>query len=376
MEEKLLIKNKQTLAILVNGQHKVMGTFSKGYIEHLPYKKVVLFGGLIPIFKVGTPKWKQKLIRYWLTLLALKNPQKIEQLKIKRLTNILKREKIDIALCEFLNTAASAMPACKNANIAMISNVLGYEINDRTVIERFKEKYKALAKYQAHTIPVAKDMIPKLVELGFNDSDITYSPIGPTEDFFKISPNYKSQQFIAIGRFCETKAPHNTILAFNKASQVFPDAKLVMAGTGELMGQCLQLVEQLNIKDKVTFVGWINKEQQKQLLSESMAFVQHSVTAKNGDREGTPVAILEASAAALPIISTLHAGIPDTVANNVTGFLSKENDWESMGDHMIQLLSNKNLCLEMGEKGKKLVKENFSEKQHLHIITNIIQSII
>ena len=46
------------LAILVNGEYKVMGNFSRGYIDDLPYKNVVLFGGLIPIFKNGTPKWK------------------------------------------------------------------------------------------------------------------------------------------------------------------------------------------------------------------------------------------------------------------------------------------------------------------------------
>lgn len=365
----------KTLAILVNGQYKVMGTFSKSYIEDLPYKKVVLFGGLIPIFKNGTPKWKQKLIRYWITLLALKNPQRIEQLKLKRLASILKKEKVDVVLCEFLNTAASAMPACKRANIPMVSNVLGYEINIHEVVRRFEQKYKDLAQYQSHTIPVAKDMIPKLVALGFDENKITYSPIGPTEDFFHIEPNYDNQQILAIGRFCETKAPHYTIKAFHEVLKKLPNAKLIFAGSGELLEPCIQLVSELGIEKNVDFVGWINKEMQKKLLSESTIFVQHSVVARNGDKEGTPVAILEASAAGLPVVSTYHAGIPDTVIHGKTGFLVEEHDWKSMGQHMYNLLNNKMLWGGASKNSKIFCKENFSMKQHLKIVDDAIKKL-
>ena len=353
-----------------------MGNFSRGYIDDLPYKNVVLFGGLIPIFKNGTPKWKQKLIRYWITFLAFNNPKKIEKLKIKRLTNILKKEKVNIALCEFLNTAASVLPACEKANIPMISNVLGYEINIKEYVGKFREKYQSLAQYQSHTIPVAKEMIPKLVALGFDRDKITYSPIGPTKDFFEIKPNYESLQFLAIGRFVETKAPHLTIKAFNEVLHQYPDAKLVFAGDGEMMTDCVNLVKQLNIEDNVNFIGWINKEQQKILLSESFAFIQHSVTAQNGDKEGTPVAILEASAAGLPIVSTFHAGIPDTVIHEKTGYLVQEHDWKKMGQHMISLLKNRELAKTMGYHGRCFCRDNFSMEHHLNIVNDIIKNII
>ena len=369
-------QTNKKLAILVNGEYKVMGNFSRGYIDDLPYKNVVLFGGLIPIFKNGTPKWKQKLIRYWIAFLAFNNPKKIEKLKIKRLTNILKKEKVNIALCEYLNTAASVLPACKKANIPMISNVLGYEINIKERVEKFREKYQSLAQYQSHTIPVAKEMIPKLVALGFDRDKITYSPIGPTKDFFEIKPNYESLQFLAIGRFAETKAPHLTIKAFNEVLHQYPDAKLVFAGDGEMMTDCVNLVKQLNIEDNVNFIGWINKEQQKILLSESFAFIQHSVTAQNGDKEGTPVAILEASAAGLPIVSTFHAGIPDTVIHEKTGYLVQERDWKKMGQHMISLLKNRELAKTMGYHGRCFCRDNFSMEHHLNIVNDIIKNII
>lgn len=257
----------------------------------------------------------------------------------------------------------------------MISNILGYEINVKEIVERFKTKYEDLAKYKSYAIPVARDMIPKLKLLGFNEENITFSPIGPTDDVFEISPNFESLQFLAIGRFTETKAPHNTILAFNEVLKKFPDAKLVMAGSGEMMDFCVNLVEELGIKDKVNFIGWISKEQMKKLFLESSVFVQHSVTAKNGDKEGTPVVILEASAAGLPIVSTFHAGIPDTVIHEETGFLVEENDWKSMARYMQELLLDKELYQNMSIKGKEFVRSHFSMKAHLEVIQNIIDKL-
>ena len=67
-----------------------------------------------------------------------------------------------------------------------------------------------------------------------------------------------------------------------------------------------------------------------QHLKSSTAFAQHSITAENGDMEGTPVGIVEASYAGLPVISTFHAGIPDVINNRETGLLVEEHDVEEM----------------------------------------------
>lgn len=368
--------NNKKIAILVNGFHKPMGVFSKGYIEELKYDKVIIFGGLIPIFKLGTPKWKQFFVRYWLTILALKDDKKITKLKINRLAKILKEEKVDLALCEFLNTGASSLPACKKANVPMISNVLGYEINDNNVLKRFSTKYEELAKYQSYTVCVAKYMIEKLSEFGFPKNKTLYSPIGAANEFYELKPKLINQQFLAIGRFTETKAPQNTILAFHAVSKQHKTATLVMAGAGELLEDCKHLVMELNISDKVNFVGWINRSQQKKLLENSIAFVQHSVTAKNGDREGTPVAIIEASAAGLPVVSTIHAGIPDVITHGETGYLVDEHDWKNMAKYMSQIIEDRQTLMKMSVKTKEVSKANHSLTAHLSLISNLIDNTI
>ena len=67
------------------------------------------------------------------------------------------------------------------------------------------------------------------------------------------------------------------------------------------------------LEQNVRFLGVITAEDFRELLSESLAFVQHSVTALNGDMEGTPLTVMEASSTGLPVVATLHAGIPDVI---------------------------------------------------------------
>src|SRR5690606_24279507 len=112
-----------------------------------------------------------------------------------------------------------------------------------------------------------------------------------------------------------------------------PDASLIMAGDGVLLNMCQNLARHLEIEKQVLFPGVITPETYRELLSESLAFVQHSITAANGDMEGTPLAVLEAGAAGLPVISTKHAGIPDVIVDGKTGLLCVEHDVATMANH-------------------------------------------
>ena len=109
---------------------------------------------------------------------------------------------------------------------------------------------------------------------------------------------------------------------------------------------------------------------------ESVAFVQHSITADNGDMEGTPVAVLEASAAGLPVISTFHAGIPDVIIHGETGLLVEEHDVEGMANYMIHLLENPDKAINMGAKGKTHIRDNFSLDRHLNTISELVKKAV
>ena len=95
------------------------------------------------------------------------------------------------------------------------------------------------------------------------------------------------------------------------------------------------------------------------LLQESNVFIQHSVLTPSGDSEGTPVAILEASACGLAICSTRHAGIPDAVIEGKTGLLVDEHDVEGMASALKELASDSAATRAYGAAARKHMVEAY-----------------
>jgi glycosyltransferase involved in cell wall biosynthesis len=81
------------------------------------------------------------------------------------------------------------------------------------------------------------------------------------------------------------------------------------------------------------------------------------VTAANGDEEGTPTVLLEASYARMPVLATRHAGIPEIVADGVSGVLVAEGDPAALADGLRAMLAARERWPAMGEAGRRLVVE-------------------
>ena len=133
----------------------------------------------------------------------------------------------------------------------------------------------------------------------------------------------------------------------------FEEARLVMVGEGELLPLCKRLARGMGIENNVEFKGVQTSEEIRNLFENSLAFMQHSIVADSGDSEGTPVAILEAQAASLPVIATRHAGIPDVVINNKTGLLVEELDVEGMALQHEKIVDRKRPCEKIGNRSKR-----------------------
>ena len=166
-----------------------------------------------------------------------------------------------------------------------------------------------------------------------------------------------------------------TILAFQKVLIKHPQLKLKMIGDGELFDVSKNLVKSLDLENNIILLGALERKEIIKHLQSAFLFVQHSIVASNGDSEGTPVGIIEAMAAGLPVVSTRHAGIPDVVIENETGLLVDENNIEEMASYMLKLVENRDLTESMGQKGKAMIQDQFTMEKHLETINNLIYAI-
>ena len=136
----------------------------------------------------------------------------------------------------------------------------------------------------------------------------------------------------------------------------------------------MSLVRSWGIADRVSFPGALRHAEAPPLFAQARGFVQHSVTPSYGDAEGTPVAILEAGAAGLPVVSTRHAGITDAVLDGQTGLLVEERDVVGMKNCMRRLVEDEGLCRTMGEAARAHIRTHYSLRRHIECLQELIDT--
>lgn len=292
-----------------------------------------------------------------------------------RLLKSLKSNSIHAILVEYGAHAHQLLPILKASNIPFVVHFHGYDASVTKVLKQCSN-YSEVFRSAFKIISVSNRMSEMLLDLGCPKEKLVYNVYGPRPEFFDVVPTFSKMQFLSVGRFTDKKAPYYLIMSIKLVVKTYPDIKLIMAGSGPLLNMCKNLVKYWDLSGNVVFPGVINAETYKELLGESLAYVQHSIIAENGDMEGTPLSILEASIAGLPVISTYHAGIPDVVIHKETGLLSDEHDIEQMSNHMIAVIEDKDLAMTLGQNGKSNIQKHFNLKRHIDQLQTILDSVL
>lgn len=131
-------------------------------------------------------------------------------------------------------------------------------------------------------------------------------------------------RLISIGRFNEQKGQLVLVKAMARLKETHPDVHLTLVGDGELRGELEQAIAAHGVEDKITLAGWLAEDQVNAALSASHILVMPSFA------EGLPMVIMEAMAAARPVIATYVAGIPELVQDGETGWLVPAGDTEAL----------------------------------------------
>lgn len=162
-----------------------------------------------------------------------------------------------------------------------------------------------------------------------------------------------------VGRLAEKKGITPAVQAFARVAAAHPEARLRIVGDGPLRSRVVSQVLALGLGGVATLAGGLTQAEIQAELRAADLFLLPSRTTADGDREGLPVVLMEAQAAGLPVVSTIHAGIPEAVADGTSGFLVPENDWKALADRLAQLVADPRLRREMGAAARRLAEERF-----------------
>jgi colanic acid/amylovoran biosynthesis glycosyltransferase len=121
-----------------------------------------------------------------------------------------------------------------------------------------------------------------------------------------------------------------------------------------------KLIRDLRVESVVTLHGEKTKADVIRVLDEADVLLAPSVTAANGDQEGIPVALMEAMAMGLPVISTWHSGIPELVRDGECGLLVPERDANALAERLGYLIEHRELWSRFGQNGRDVVEREFN----------------
>jgi len=361
---------KKRIAIISPARDAYSESFIQAHRQGLDEVVAYYYGGHMPRLLDGQGSiqrldWKTRIKR------RLDGPGL--SLEADDLMYSLGKEKIDVVLAEYGPTGSAVAEACSAMDLPLVVHFHGYDASKHSVLEKYRDGYERMFKIARSIVVVSKAMYRMMLDFGAPKQKLVLNHYGPDPRFAGISERPKDfTGFLSIGRFVDKKAPYYTLYAFKELLSKGYDTTLTMAGDGPLLPACRNLSRLWGIADKVKFLGAADRDMVVELISKKACFVQHSIRAEDGDMEGTPVAILEAGSAGMPIVSTRHAGIPDVVEHGDTGLLVDEHDVHGLAQHMVDVFTDYDSALAMGRRLKRHIDEHHSMEQSLNRLQRII----
>jgi len=281
-------------------------------------------------------------------------------------------------LCHFGWSALRMVPVALATGVPIIAHFHGVDITARLRNRWYRWSLKNSIKHFHALVAVNDFQRDILVGLGAKKDAIHVIPCGvPVREFFPHHSKAKSPvRFLTVGRFVEKKAPLTTLRAFDRCIAAGGRAHLLMIGDGPLLPQAKDFVSAHGLQRHVSFLGALGSTDVLDFMRTSDAFLQHSVTAPNGDMEGWPVSIGEAAACGLAVIATRHAGIPSQIVHGETGYLVEEYDELRMSNFMMALIRDRELRLNMGAAARRFALENFDHEVQIDTLEQVVANSI
>lgn len=157
-----------------------------------------------------------------------------------------------------------------------------------------------------------------------------------------------------VGRLRTRKAVAVLLEGLALLVERIPDVTLDIVGSGEQERELERQCSALGLSDRVRFRGALAREEVAQHYEKAAVLCLPSLY------EGFPVTILEAMAAALPVVATRVAGVPEAVRDGVTGILVDPEDAEGLASALGRLLGDEDLQDEMGAAARRVFEEEYS----------------
>ncbi len=289
------------------------------------------------------------------------------------LKKFLRQNGVTAVFSQYLVAGATVQELVGSLGLRHVVRGLGYDVSSALEEDEWRMRYRVLESADAIVVPTAYQT-ERLRGIGLKRVPIHHFPccVELPEAALRNGGGGKVR-FLAVGRMVAKKAPLLLLKAFEIAARECPGIELTMVGGGPLFEEAKAHAAGSPLAGSLRLLGPLPHAEMLGLFHEADVFVQHSMTdPATGDQEGMPVVILEAMARGLPIVSTLHAGIPHVVEHGGSGLLTREGDAAAMAESIKAIAKDEEMRVRMGKAARARVAD-FSWEKEKSLLRGLLQ---
>ncbi|MBN2881606.1 glycosyltransferase [Candidatus Woesearchaeota archaeon] len=299
---------------------------------------------------------------------------KIYHTNLNKIRNIIKKEKINTINFVY-GKDIKKYYKLRKLNLKIITSFHGFDVieleNDsklRKICNQNSDLFLVRSKYMKARL--IKNKLPKA------KIKIQHAGYELEKKYNNKNIKNKIPKIISVGRLVEKKGFDILIKSAKKLKEKKIKFTLEIYGEGPLKQKLSKLIEEYKLTEEIKLKGNIENNLIKNKIVNSDIFVLASKTAHNGDEEGIPVVLMEAMALGTICVSTHHAGIPELIKNNITGFLVPQNNSQKLTNKIITVLNtDKKELKKISQNAQKEIKKEFSYKSIINKYKENIKTI-
>lgn len=168
---------------------------------------------------------------------------------------------------------------------------------------------------------------------------------------------------VLVGRLVAKKGIDILLQAISRSE--LASASVRIAGDGPEQCRLQHLADRLGVSNRVEFLGAVSHERSLDLIRGAALFVLPCRTASSGDRDGIPVVLMEAMAAARPVIAGQLPTIAELISDGENGLLVPPGDASALGAAISRLTNDPELGRQLGAAARARIAEEFSDEKNL-----------
>lgn len=217
-----------------------------------------------------------------------------------------------------------------------------------TITEYPKQRVMERYGISSEKIHVIHPILPKSTTIEYDEDIRQKFGISP-EDFVVLS----------VSRLVRRKGIEFLIEALSKIPD--PSVKLIIIGGGPEKDRYEELVNRLNLNNRIFFAGRVPNLYPYYKAGNVSALVSYIIK-EEGNFEGLGIVLLEAQSFGLPVIGSNSAGIPEAFADGETGIMVPEKNSDEIAKAILRLKNDKELYREMSAETRGFLEKEFGKE--------------